>query len=178
MCQRLFEVKGTTLMNQQDIITTGPHRWKKGETGNAKGRPLGARQRISEKLLTDLAGVWEEHGAGVLQRLAAEEPGKLAQIAFGLLPKEAFLSVAQAAPGGLAPEEWAQLRGVLDAIEAARLGDVAPSEIFAGIETYLRSEFAKPVLAIEHQPAITLPPPPYLRAETSSACVATKALKI
>jgi hypothetical protein len=155
-------------MIKQDIITTGPHRWKKGETGNAKGRPLGARQRISEKLLSDLAGVWEEHGAAVLQRLAADDPGKLAQIAFGLLPKEAFLSVSQAAPGGLSPEEWSQLRGVLDAIEAARLGDVEPSEIFRGIEVYLRSEFAKPVAQIEHAPALVIdatpipvPAPPF-----------------
>jgi hypothetical protein len=147
-------------MNQQDIITTGPHRWKKGETGNPKGRPLGARQRISEKLLNDLAGVWEEHGATVLNRLAAEDPGKLAQIAFGLLPKEAFLSVQQSAPGNLTPDEWSQLRGVLDAIEAARLGDVAPSEIFGGIEMYLRSEFSRPVAVIEHAPAL-MPPPPY-----------------
>lgn len=154
-------------MNQQDIITTGPHRWKKGETGNAKGRPIGARQRISEKLLADLADVWHECGPAVLRKLASEEPGKLATIAFGLLPRDVFVQVAQAAPGGLSPEEWSQLRGVLDAIEQARLGDVAPSEIFAGIETYLRSEFAKPVSAIEHAPA--LPPPPYRLAETSSA---------
>jgi hypothetical protein len=156
-------------MNQQDIITMGgPHRWKKGETGNAKGRPVGARQRISEKLLADLADVWRECGPAVLRKLASEEPGKLATIAFGLLPKDVFVSVAQTAPGGLSPEDYAQLRGVLDAIEAAGLGDVPPGELFAGIETYLRSEFAKPVLAIQHAPAqmlpmetTALPPPPY-----------------
>jgi hypothetical protein len=45
-------------------------RWLKGKTGNANGRPMAARQRISEKLLADLATVWEEHGAGVLQRMS------------------------------------------------------------------------------------------------------------
>jgi hypothetical protein len=143
-------------MNQQDIITAGPHRWKKGQTGNPAGRPVGARQRIAEKLLADLATVWEAHGRGVLERLVTDDPARMATIAFGLLPKEAFVSVARAAPGGLSAEEWAQLRGVLDAIEAARLGDVAPSEIFRGIETYLRSSFAK---TIEH--AALIPPPPY-----------------
>jgi hypothetical protein len=29
-------------------------------------------------LLTDLADVWEEHGVGLLQRLAVTDPGKLA----------------------------------------------------------------------------------------------------
>jgi hypothetical protein len=100
--------------------------------------------------------VWEEHGAGVLKRLALEDPGKFATIAFGLLPRDVFVSVQQQAPGNLTPEEWSQLRGVLDAIEQARLGDVAPSEIFAGIETYLRSEFAKPVTAIEHAPHLAM----------------------
>jgi hypothetical protein len=42
------------------------------------GRPLGARQKISEALLADLAEVWEEHGKDVLTRLAIDEPGKLA----------------------------------------------------------------------------------------------------
>ncbi|MCK1373482.1 hypothetical protein IVB44_21170 [Bradyrhizobium sp. 49] len=48
-------------------------------------------------------------------------------------------------------------RGLLDAIEAARLGDVEPSEIFAGIETYLKGSFAK---TIEHAP-VSVSPPPY-----------------
>jgi hypothetical protein len=81
------------------------------------GRPLGARQRISEKLLADLATVWEAHGESVLARLATEEPGKLAQIAYGLLPRDVFISVEQRAPGNLEPDEWATLRRVLDIIQ-------------------------------------------------------------
>ena len=37
-------------------------RWLPGTTGNAAGRGMTNRQRISEKLLADLARVWEEHG--------------------------------------------------------------------------------------------------------------------
>ena len=51
------------------------------------------RQRISEKLLADLAKVWETHGEPVLKRLAISEPGKLATIAYGLLPRDVFISV-------------------------------------------------------------------------------------
>ena len=40
---------------------------------------MAARQRISEKLLADLAVVWETHGSIVLDRLAETDPGKLAQ---------------------------------------------------------------------------------------------------
>jgi hypothetical protein len=48
--------------------------YEPGQSGNPAGRPIGARQRISEKLLADLAVVWEEHGQEVLHRLAKEEP--------------------------------------------------------------------------------------------------------
>jgi hypothetical protein len=142
------------------ISTRGnPNMVKGGPSVNPKGRGMTNRQRIAESLIADLAATWQEHGQAVLQKLAIGDPAKFATIAFGLLPRDVFVQVAQAAPGGLSPEEWSQLRGVLDAIEQARLGDVEPSQIFDGIATYLRSEFAKPVATIEHKPA--LPPPPY-----------------
>jgi uncharacterized protein DUF5681 len=147
-------------MIQQTNKSPGNPTWKKGQSGNPMGRPAGARQRIAEKLLVDLATVWEEHGRDVLERLVTDDPAKLATIAFGLLPRDVFVSVQQQAPGGLNADEWSQLRGVLDAIEAARLGDIPPAELFAGIESYLRSEFANPVAMIEHA-APALPAPPF-----------------
>ena len=59
-----------------------------GQTGT--GRPLSARSKISERLLADLAEVWEEYGKDVLTKLAVTEPGKLATIAYGLLPRDVF----------------------------------------------------------------------------------------
>jgi hypothetical protein len=35
------------------------------------------------------------HGVSALQRLAVTDPGKLAQIAHGLLPRDVFISVGQ-----------------------------------------------------------------------------------
>jgi hypothetical protein len=55
--------------------------WKLGQSGNPAGRPIGARQKIAERLLADLADVWEPHGKSVLERLAMTEPGKFAQAA-------------------------------------------------------------------------------------------------
>jgi hypothetical protein len=92
-------------------------RWLKGTSPpNPGGRPLSARSRISEKLLADFADVWEERGVSVLQRLAATDPVKLAQIAYGLLPRDVFISVEQRTPGNLDPDEWAILRRVIDLI--------------------------------------------------------------
>jgi hypothetical protein len=103
---------------------------------------MAARQKISEKLLQDLAVVWEEHGAGVLQRLAVTDPGKLAQIAYGLLPRDVFISVEQRTPGNLDPDEWAILRRVIDLIQVnakgAELGPVPET-----IENALRADHAK-----------------------------------
>jgi hypothetical protein len=41
-------------------------RWLTGTTGNAAGRGMTNRQRISEKLLADLATLWETHGESIL----------------------------------------------------------------------------------------------------------------
>jgi hypothetical protein len=96
-------------------------------------------------LLADLAEVWEEHGKEMLTKLAVTDPGKLAQIAYGLLPRDVFISVEQKTPGNLEPEAWATLRRVLNLIEACKVeGD--PQAVFAAIEQNLPAWLAKPVL--------------------------------
>jgi hypothetical protein len=52
--------------------------------------------------------VWETHGASVLERLAITDPGKLAQIAYGLLRSKLLWSLARMnliadPPGGALP---------------------------------------------------------------------------
>ena len=132
----------------QNVNRSANGRWLKGTPPpNPAGRPLAARQRISEKLLSDLAGVWEEHGKTVLERLALTEPGKLAQIAYGLLPRDVFISVEQRAPGNLEPDEWAALRRVLDIIQACAPEGAEPTKVFETIETALRAEYAQPIEA-------------------------------
>jgi hypothetical protein len=43
---------------------------------NPQGRPLGARQKIAEKLIADIADVWAACGKEILMRLASEEPAR------------------------------------------------------------------------------------------------------
>jgi hypothetical protein len=130
---------------------TGPHRWMPGESGNPAGRPVGARQKIAEALLADLHEVWAEHGKDVLTRLAKDDPGKLASIAYGLLPRDIFINVQQQAPGGLDADAYAALRSLLNVIE--RCGAIGePQQVFEMIEEDLRARFAQSVsnpLAIE-----------------------------
>jgi hypothetical protein len=83
-----------------------------------------------------------KHGASVLQRLAVTDPGKLAQIAYGLLPRDVFISVEQRTPGNLDPDEWAILRRVIDLIQQnAKGAELGP--VLETIENALRADQAK-----------------------------------
>ncbi|WOH47652.1 DUF5681 domain-containing protein [Bradyrhizobium sp. sBnM-33] len=116
--------------------------WKPGQSGNPAGRPIGARQKISEQLLADLAVVWEQQGESVLRRLALEDPCKLATIAYGLLPRDVFISIEQRAPGNLEPDESAILRRVIDLIQVnAKGAELGP--VLETIENALRADQAK-----------------------------------
>lgn len=139
------------ILHQQTNKSVGNPNWKPGVSGNPRGRPVASRQKLHEGMITDMAELWAEGGAIVLRHLMVNEPAKFAQLAFGILPREALVSVTQSAPGGLAPDEWQTLRAVLDLIQAHAPDGVAPSEIFGFIEHALRVEFAKPVI----------PAPPY-----------------
>jgi hypothetical protein len=74
-----------------------------------------------------------------------DDPGKLAQIAYGLLPRDVFITVEQRTPGNLDPEAWATLRRVLDVIQASAPAGADPGQVFETIETALRVEYAKPI---------------------------------
>jgi hypothetical protein len=101
----------------------------------------GDRQRISENLLADLVEVWEASGKAVLENLAVTDPGKLAQIAYGLLPRDVFI-IEQRTPGNLDPDEWAILRRVIDLIQQnAKGAELGP--VLETIENALRADQAK-----------------------------------
>src|SRR5262249_41716112 len=75
----------------------------------AGGRPLGARTRLSHKLVEDLSEIWDAEGPGVLKKMAMRDPVSLARMAYATLPKDILVSVEQRIPGGLDPDDWALL---------------------------------------------------------------------
>ena len=88
---------------------------------------------IDEKLLADLADAWEASGKNILERLAITEPGKLAQIAYGLLPRDVFISVEQRTPGNLEPDEWALLVHLVQLIKSSAPAGAAATKTRASI---------------------------------------------
>src|SRR5262249_58147131 len=63
------------------------------------GRPLGQRNRLSNKLITDLSDIWHQHGPGILSKMAIRDPVQLARLAYATLPKDILVSVEQRIPG-------------------------------------------------------------------------------
>jgi hypothetical protein len=143
-------------VNQQ-ANKNGPHRWRPGVSGNPSGRPIGARQRIAEKLIADIADLWEWRGATILEHLAKEQPEVVARIAYGLLPRENMISVEARLPGNLSPEQWAALSRLLACIETAGAHDVPPEQISEWLVEDLRARLAQTVVEVEALPAPIVP---------------------
>src|SRR5262249_32217893 len=113
----------------------------------AGGRPPGVRNRLSNKLITDLSDIWHANGPDILRKMAMRDPIQLARLAYATLPKDILVSVEQRVPGGLDADDWALLMRVLDTIKGAIPPDreAPPAEIFGVIETALRSHFARAI---------------------------------
>jgi hypothetical protein len=62
--------------------------WKPGESGNPKGRPIGARSRLSEKFILALHDDFTEHGSAVIEKVRIKQPGIYLKVIASLLPRE------------------------------------------------------------------------------------------
>jgi hypothetical protein len=155
---RQQEIEAVMKEHQNKIV--GPHRWQKGEPSpNPRGRPIGARQKIAERLIGDIADLWERRGATILEHLANEQPEEVARIAYGLLPRENMISVEARLPGNLSPPQWAALTRLLACIETAGAHDVSPEQISEWLVEDLRARLAQTVVEVEALPAPKCPVP-------------------
>lgn len=83
-------------------VTRKPHTrhlrepWKKGESGNVKGRPTGSRNRLSENFLVDILAIYTEYGKDAIESVAVNQPVEFLKIIAKLLPKKAEIEISAA----------------------------------------------------------------------------------
>jgi hypothetical protein len=80
--------------------------------GNAKGRPPGSRNKISELFIDDLYAAWREHGPDIIRYSIVKNPVAVLQAVSQLVPKdfqvrveagESFRTLLQAINSGTLP---------------------------------------------------------------------------
>jgi hypothetical protein len=119
-------------------------RWVPGASGNTAGRPVGTRNRFSEKFVNDVAAVWDKHGAGVLERMIRNEPARFAELCGRLIPKDVQVSLSARMPGGLEPDDWQATMEVLQAVKTALpdANDRQPGEVMLFVLDAIRAHNA------------------------------------
>jgi len=91
--------------------------WVTGQSGNPAGKPLGTRSAFSKAFVADLTVAWQEHGVGVLQKVARSDPTRFLGVCASVLPKDVAVSIQEQTPGNLDPQDWAIVMELLQAVK-------------------------------------------------------------
>ena len=61
--------------------------WAKGISGNPKGRPKGALNKLNQLFYKDLYQDWDKHGIQAIESMRLDSPTKYCQLVATVLPK-------------------------------------------------------------------------------------------
>ena len=67
--------------------------WKPGQSGNPAGRPIAARQRLTDAFIKDLSEHYSRCGAEIITRVAEQDPVSYMNIVARFIPKETELTI-------------------------------------------------------------------------------------
>lgn len=96
-------------MNLTDKTGNKQGRWVPGQSGNPAGRPRGARNKLSESLLTALADDFDAHGRDVIAKVRENHPHEYLRVIAATLPKRLETEPADRPLEELTDEELAQM---------------------------------------------------------------------
>ena len=69
------------------------YQFKPGDSGNPAGRPVGARNKLTETYCEDAYAAWLKHGAEAFDTLAENDPGTFVKVIASLMPRDVTLNV-------------------------------------------------------------------------------------
>jgi hypothetical protein len=106
-----------------------PYKWKPGQSGNPKGRPQNAKQKLSDSFLADMLEAWQAKGKEAIDRVIEERPHEFIKAVGAIVPKD--INVNTNAMDELTDDDVAAL---ISAVRSAVLGG-APEKVGSGSET-------------------------------------------
>jgi hypothetical protein len=100
-------------------------RFKPGQSGNPAGRPRGARNKVSEKLLEALAMDFDSHGKAVIEKVRSDRPHEYLKIVASLVPKQMEIE-STAQPFAIIPQELDSAEAWEKAVTASQAAALKP----------------------------------------------------
>jgi hypothetical protein len=99
--------------------------WKPGQSGNAKGRPRGSRNKLTEEFISDLCESWKTYGKSALMTAAMTAPLEYVRVVASLMPRDVDVTVSNIKAERMSSSEIrsliAEYRGAArDTLEADR----------------------------------------------------------
>jgi hypothetical protein len=106
--------------------------WTK-ETRPTGGRPLGARNKLSERFLEDLQQDWAKHGRGVIERAREKDPVGYLKVIAQLVPREDKMVVLAREVSALTVNDARHLLALIDEAESSEAKTIGlPAEPLPG----------------------------------------------
>lgn len=103
-----------------------PYKWKPGQSGNPKGRPQNAKQKLSDAFLADMLEAWEAKGKSAIDRVIEERPHEFIKAVGAIVPKD--ITVKTSALDDLSDDDIASMLTAVRATIAASTGAAVGSE--------------------------------------------------